>query len=133
MNELDELMATEVIGYSIIDGQICIILPESRPPGLMVTQPIYNWHPTTDLNQAKRCLVKFCSDAHCHAEIKYNYIDDMWLVQVWNEVPVTDTDADICGDSTGKTLELAICEATRNAISPNGENDDGSEKEAVQR
>jgi len=76
----------------------------------------YAWHPDTDLNQARDCLTKLCKDAYCHAELFYNYIDNTWLVQIWNEVPVTDTDADIESEIRADKLPLAICEAIKQAV-----------------
>jgi len=76
--KLDELMAVGVMGWSIVDEQICEMLPESRPPGLLVTSPIYNWYPTKNPKQAKICAVKYSEDTGNNVYLEYS--KGTWMI-----------------------------------------------------
>jgi len=108
-NELDSLLAIDVMGWSIIDEQVCLLLPGSKPPGLYITQPIYNWQPTKYVEQALRCARKYC--------ISRMLIMEIMFYPEGNDYTVTLTGCngrEAC--RTNGKLELAICEAIKESI-----------------
>lgn len=44
LTELDRMLATDVMGWIVVDGYLASLDPNDRPPE--------DWHPTTDIAQA---------------------------------------------------------------------------------
>ena len=122
---INEWLAINVMGLSIIDEQICEILPESRPPGLLVTTPTYNWHPDTDIGQALVCAEKLRS-----MNLEEKFIESLILCLDLN-VSLFSSALEGCGhtgDDVPKAIfamiiapPLAICEAVKKAFENNAD------------
>jgi len=113
MTNLDELMATEVMGWKNAGdwfNEGIDYLMGYGTDSLFTGMKLADWHPTTDIGQAIMCATKYCDDNICVLSTQYDPTRKLW----WADI--TDGNDGIDGESNKDNLSLAICEAIKQAV-----------------
>lgn len=120
--ELDACVAREVMGWVVIDGDICKMLPESRPPNLLITEDRSYFHPSTDWRDAGQVLCQIVFTGH-----SFRLLTDgngSWTLT--SEVNPTYDDTSllpytcVASDKFASTPTRAICESALKAVRAKG-------------